>query len=174
MSLLQKIRQSSKLRFLIIESLDNISAYVCSTTYKRAKLDTTPDSKLFFYITTLTLLGVVIAYGFLSHYSQEREYRKNFESYLVKGEYVLTTNDAGYYLTMAKNYQSSKVPAPPEIFPESLNTGDRQGRDVQIVGRILPVMISGVSSALNVSLEKAGVFITYGSVFLTAIFVFTF
>ncbi len=143
-------------------------------TYQRENLNSTPHSKLLLNTAALALLGVVTGYGFLSHHLQEREYKKNSESYLVKGEYVFTTNDSGYYMTMAKNYQSSNALIPPQIFPESLSTDNRSNLDSQLVGRILPIMISEVSKVLNVSLERAGVFITYGSVLVTAILLFVF
>jgi asparagine N-glycosylation enzyme membrane subunit Stt3 len=174
MSLLRNIAECLKWRLFLVDRLNDLSRRISYKTYTRDRRDLTSNQVPHLKLTVLLLLVFTVAYGFLCHYVQERDFRKNFESFMVKGEYVLTTNDAGYYMTLAKNYQSSGILIPPQVFPESLEKDSSTILDSQIVGRILPILISQLSSLLGVSLEKAGVFFTYGSVLLTSILVCAF
>jgi undecaprenyl-diphosphooligosaccharide--protein glycosyltransferase len=174
MSLFRKIRVILQSRLSIIRRLNDLSIVISHWTYQRSTSIAKLEQRSHIYSVFPALLGIVVAYGFMCHFSQEKEFKKGFESFLVNGEYVLTTNDSGHYMTLAKNYQSSKALRPPQIFPESLGAHSTNQSDSELVGRILPMMISSLSDALNISLERAGVFLTYGSVLSTAILVFIF
>jgi hypothetical protein len=123
-------------------------------------------------VTYIAALFLVICYGLHSRHSQEESYKKNADAYLIGGEYVTTTNDAGYYLTIARTYKDLGILREPDLFPSSLKKDSTV--DLPLTGLLLPITLAKLSNTLEISLEKAGVLLVYISVIFTSILAFGF